>query len=353
MGAVLQTISDKFWDEDLWLPQNMTWKDLEPGFRDQVWYSNPKHLYLSVPCAFLILTLRYFAERFCLSAIGARVGIRKRKTKAFPNFLLEKTYSICQEMSYVEILGLAKQLDWTERRVERWLRVRNGQSKPSRLKKFCESSWLFCFYLSIFSFGLDAFWNKPWLWDINQCWFEYPRHNIDDEIWWFYIISTSFYLSLFISQFFDVKRKDFWQMFTHHVTTIALLTFCWVLNLHRIGILILLLHICADIFLDAAKVARYAGYQKLCDCIFAMFTVVWIVTRLCIYPFWIIRSTLTMPLTAGPPFPAYFVLNGCLIVLLMLHVFWTYLILKILANCLKAGQTGGDIRSSSSGDSED
>lgn len=34
--------------------------------------------------------------------------------------------------------------------------------------------------------------------------------------------------------------------------------------------------------------AKYANYQKVCDCIFVMFTILWIVTRTGVYPFWII-----------------------------------------------------------------
>jgi len=34
--------------------------------------------------------------------------------------------------------------------------------------------------------------------------------------------------------------------------------------------------------------AKYANYQKVCDCIFAVFTILWIVTRIGVYPFWII-----------------------------------------------------------------
>lgn len=40
-----------------------------------------------------------------------------------------------------KILALAKQLDWSERQVERWLRLRRSQDKPSTLTKFCEN-WL-------------------------------------------------------------------------------------------------------------------------------------------------------------------------------------------------------------------
>lgn len=40
---------------------------------------------------------------------------------------------------YFKILALAKQLDWSERQVERWLRLRRTQDKPSTLTKFCEN----------------------------------------------------------------------------------------------------------------------------------------------------------------------------------------------------------------------
>jgi len=35
--------------------------------------------------------------------------------------------------------------------------------------------------------------------------------------------------------------------------------------------------------------AKYANYQKACDCIFAIFTILWIGTRMGVYPFWIIH----------------------------------------------------------------
>lgn len=34
--------------------------------------------------------------------------------------------------------------------------------------------------------------------------------------------------------------------------------------------------------------AKYANYQKLCDCIFVIFTILWIITRIGLFPFWII-----------------------------------------------------------------
>lgn len=54
-----------------------------------------------------------------------------------------------------------------------------------------------------------------------------------------------------------------------------------------------------------------------------------------------------------PMFPGYYIFNSLLLVLLVLHVFWTYLILRIVYNSLIAGQMDGDIRSSSDDFSED
>lgn len=36
----------------------------------------------------------------------------------------------------------------------------------------------------------------------------------------------------------------------------------------------------------AAKLANYAKYQRLCDGLFVLFSVMFFLTRLVIYPFW-------------------------------------------------------------------
>ena len=63
--------------------------------------------------------------------------------------------------------------------------------------------------------------------------YRYPHHDIETSIWWYYMVELTFYWSLSISQWFDVKRKDFTEMFIHHCTTIALLSFSWTCNLTR------------------------------------------------------------------------------------------------------------------------
>lgn len=112
--------------------------------------------------------------------------------------------------------------------------------------------WRWLYYSFMFVYGLMCLWDKPWLWDIRHCWFHYPRHPVPQGVWWYYMVELSFYWSLAISQFFDVKRKDFWEMFIHHAITILLMSMSWTCNLTRVGTLVLVIHDCADILLEVS-----------------------------------------------------------------------------------------------------
>ena len=82
-----------------------------------------------------------------------------------------------------------------------------------------------------------------------------------------------------------------------------------------------MIHDCADIFLETAKLFKYAGYRKFSEIYFGGFAVAWIVTRLCIFPTWIIYSAAVEAPTLVEFFPAYYVFNGLLALLLVIKLF--------------------------------
>lgn len=345
---IFRAVSDTFWSTKVWLPPNITWEDIRPGVREDVNHADYRHLIYPIPIAAVILLLRNVVERFWIAPVGKAIGIKSTGPKPpKPNAVLEAAYNVNSRLNHKTIVRMMKQVDMTERQIEYWWRRRRAQDKPTTLVKFCETSWRCIYYTYSFIFGSIVMWEKPWLWDIKQCWYGYPHQSVTNDIWWYYMISMAFYWSLTASQFYDVKRKDFWQMFAHHMITILLMALSWVCNLHRVGSLVLLVHDCADIFLESAKLTKYAQYQKVCDTIFAIFTVVWIVTRLILYPRIIYSSSVEAPQIL-PMFPAYYIFNTLLILLLVLHVCWTYLIVQIAVKAIKSGQMEGDVRSSSS-----
>ncbi|XP_065333162.1 ceramide synthase 6 [Cloeon dipterum] len=347
---VLRAISDRFWSRHVWLPPNSTWEDVSKN--DVIQHTISTDLIYPIPMALMVLVIRLVCERVMFAPLGVALGLKNVKSKrAPPNAVLEKAYAkIKGPHTHKLIQGLSKQLDISERQIERWLRLRRSQDRPTTLTKFCESSWR-CFYYAIsFTYGIYVLHDKVWFKDINHCWYNYPHQHLTNDLWWYYMTNMAFYWSLTFSQFFDVKRKDFWQMFVHHIATLLLMSFSWVCNLYRIGSLVIIVHDIADIFLDGAKAAKYANYQRICDCIFALFTCVWIVSRLIVYPFWIIKATSIEAPTVVEMFPAYYIFNSLLLLLLVLHIGWTYLILRIVQNSIMAGKMDGDVRSSSSDD---
>jgi len=345
--GILTTISETFWSTRVWLQPNVTWADIAPGSRPDVQHADYHDLVWPIPIALVILVLRHILETYWFSPVGKSLGIKSSRPKpAAENAVLDAAYNQSSRLNHKAVVALAKQTDLSERQVERWWRRRRAQDKPTILVKFCENSFRCAYYTYSFVFGLIVLWDKPWLWDIKNCWYDYPHQSVANDIWWYYMISMAFYWSLMASQFFDVRRKDFWQMFTHHIITLLLFSFSWVCNLHRVGSLVLIVHDCADIFLEAAKLTKYAQYQKVCDAIFAVFVVMWVITRLVMYPR-IIYSTSVEASTILPMFPAYYIFNSLLLLLLLLHIGWTYLIFQIVKNALRAGQMEGDVRSSS------
>ena len=261
-----------------------------------------------------------------------------------------KNSSIEQE----EIYRLSQQLQMTERRIERWLRQRALIGKPSQLDKFAETGWRWTYYTSILIWGITTLWTKTWLWNITDCWYNYPYHYVDSDVWWWYMAELSFYWGLLITQFIDVKRKDFWVMFVHHAATIILMSFSWTCNFFKVGTLVLLIHDIADIFLESAKLCKYGGAQKASEGFFGSFAVSWFVTRLGIFPTWIMYSVTVEAPQLVQYFPAYFIFNGLLSLLLLLNIMWAYYIIQaVYIALIGKSSIAKDTRSDTSDNNED
>ncbi|XP_032807537.1 ceramide synthase 6-like isoform X1 [Petromyzon marinus] len=329
-----------FWNERFWLPHNVTWADMRNP--DGVTFPQAEDLYMAFPLALGIFVVRIIFERCiarpCANALKIQAaGPRKAQSNA----ILEKVFtSITKNPGDKHLDGLAKQLDWDVRTIQRWFRRRRNQEKPSPLAKFCESMWRFMFYLYVFVYGLRLLSQSNWVWDSRQCWYNHPYQPLPSDIQYYYIVELAFYWSLMFSQFTDIKRKDFFMMFMHHLITVSLISFSYIVNMVRMGSVILCMHDAADFLLEAAKMANYARYQKLCDLLFILFALVFFVTRLGLFPFWPVRSTMFESWEIVGPYPSWWVFVGLLVLLQCLHVIWSYLILRIACKLLRKGKSG-------------
>ncbi|XP_010869851.1 ceramide synthase 4a [Esox lucius] len=341
------------WKEDYWLPPGVTWKDIEMGEGER--YPLPRDLFYTLPLALGFIVLRYVFERVIAIPLSRQLGVTDRvRVRVLPVQKLETFYKQNkQQPSQSEVLGLGKQCGLSRRQIETWFRHRRNQDRPSNTKKFCEASWRFVFYLIAFVAALASLIDTPWFWDHRECWRGYPKQPVAEAHFWYYITEMGFYWSLLLCVSVDVKRKDFKEQIIHHIATIFLIGLSYCANYVRIGTLVMLVHDSSDFLLESAKMFNYAGWRKTCDTLFVIFALVFLLTRLVVFPGRIVHSTLVVSMDFFQPFFGYYFFNALLLVLQALHIFWAWLILRMVFKFVFLGKVEKDERSDEESEPEE
>ncbi|KAL2098152.1 hypothetical protein ACEWY4_007359 [Coilia grayii] len=334
------------WRQEYWLPPGISWEDMRK--MEKAHCPLPRDLFLSLPIAFTFIAIRFIFERYVAVPLSRYLGVRdRRRVPVVFSPKLEGFYiqHYPREPSQSEMNTLVKHSGLTRRQVEVWFRHRRNLDRPSNTTKFCEACWRFVFYMMSFSFGVLSLIDKPWFWDQRECWKGYPQQPVDQLHFWYYLIELGFYWSLLLCVSVDVKRKDFKEQIVHHIATIFLLSFSYCSNYIRVGTLVMLVHDSSDFLLESAKMFNYAGWKTTCDSLFVIFAVVFLVTRLVVFPSKIIHTTLFLSMEVFQPFMGYYFFNALLLILQALHMFWAWLILRMVYKFLFLGKLEKDERS--------
>ncbi|XP_076009606.1 ceramide synthase 4a isoform X2 [Genypterus blacodes] len=343
----MTAILDKWlWREEFWLPPGVTWKDIEVK-EHEGHYPLPRDLFYTLPMVVAFIALRYVFERIIAVPLSRVLGVRERVLiRAPPVPKLEAFYKHNNpQPSQGEVVSLSKQCGLSQRKIQAWFRHRRNQDRPSNTKKFCEAAWRFLFYFVAFTTGLSSLINTPWFWNHRECWTDYPKQPVAQLHYWYYIMELSFYMSLLLCVSVDVKRKDFKEQVIHHIAAITLIGFSYCANYVRVGTLVMLVHDSSDIILEFAKMLHYGDWTKTCDILFVVFTLVFLITRLVVFPGSVVYTTLVVFLDFFPPFFGYYFFNALLLVLQGLHIFWAYLILRMVYKFVFMGKLERDERS--------
>ena len=166
-----------------------------------------------------------------------------------------------------------------------------------------------------------------------------------------YLVELSWYLCGMFRLFVEPRKKDFKQMLVHHASTIGLIGFSYSLHQLRIGVVIYTLHNLADPLLQAAKLFKFCGSEFGATALFVPFAIAFFISRLILYP--MLRY---YTIFYGPGYQRKELYKqeafsmGLLLLLIPIHAYWFYLIVKIVIKSISKGQTD-DNRSDS--DSED
>lgn len=125
------------------------------------------------------------------------------------------------------------------------------------------------------------------------------------------------------------------SVWTHleHVITLVSCSFL------RVGAVIMTLHDVCDVFLEASKLAKYAGHDGLATAMFVAFTVAWAGLRLAFFPLVVLHSTrVTIVEVIGFRPPCLSAFNTMLLCLVGMHCYWFILILLVARRRLTEGE---------------
>jgi len=198
--------------------------------------------------------------------------------------------------------------------------------------KFAESSWKVVYYTVswtscvILATRLDVFPNT------KNCWENWPSIPVDSALKVWYMFQLGFYCHSFYAHFvYEVKRSDFWPLLFHHAVSIWLTYFAYAAGFHRIGVVVVGCHDINDISFELGKTFVYKHNNFAVNICFVFTMVSWVITRLIILPFVVIRSTAIESLEYIPRdlFPFYWGFNFCFCLLVFLHAYWFGLMLRM------------------------
>ena len=229
-------------------------------------------------------------------------------------------------------------------------RVLPKKNRAKTIPKFVLSATEAYMYSFFFYASLRVLYTQPWIWP-SRMWWEGKQNStshlmVTPSVKFMYQLYGGRYVSNLVHVLIEPRKKDFVEMVLHHATTALLCPLSYSYGYVRVGAAVMLLLDPADPPLHIAKLCRYmAGgnnssrWQTICDHMFNLFGVTFVVTRNVMYPYIVWSAWVEAKRyidNRGDPtaiFGVYlldeFIAILLLTVLLFLQYFWLYLIIKV------------------------
>jgi len=115
-----------------------------------------------------------------------------------------------------------------------------GLKKTKTKVRFAEQAWLLLYYSVFWSLGMvsvvlvldtvmgtdDAqyimYHSKYWF-NFLELWTDWPTRLMTGTLKWYYLVQYAFWIQQIFVVNIEERRKDHWQMFTHHIVTCMLI----------------------------------------------------------------------------------------------------------------------------------
>jgi len=241
-------------------------------------------------------------------------------------------YMIPYADDVIMLISFALFLTWARITLQEYFVKVARQQHIKEAAKFSESSWKGIYYTSAFVWGMTLLYNCDFFPEVHTCWIDLRIHDeIPFRYRLYYLWQLGFYFhSVYAHYVLEVRRTDFYPLLFHHFATIFLMCYSYITGFYKMGALILIFHDPCDAFFEWGKTLLYKGYTKTTNIMFVFMMATWVLTRLYIFPKWLVHSAVYDSLEIIGPFPYYIVVIPALLFLQVLHFYWFGLMVRML-----------------------
>lgn len=155
----------------------------------------------------------------------------------------------------------------------KWLRL-----KGTKQDRFVDQGYAVFYWGSATLIGLRVMGSQPtWWYNTSEFWKGYPHWRMEPITKAYYLLQFSYWLQqmLVITLKIEKPRSDFAELVMHHLVTLWLVGWSYLLNLTMIGTAIFVSMDISDTFLGLSKCINYTKYTHTSEFSFAIFLCVW------------------------------------------------------------------------------
>ncbi|KAI1179168.1 longevity-assurance protein [Nemania sp. FL0916] len=153
-----------------------------------------------------------------------------------------------------------------------------GLSHKKRTR-FAEQGWMFMYNAVFWSLGMRIYIKSPYFLNLEQLWTDWPQREIEGLTKAYMLAQLAYWMQQLLVVHLEARRDDYQQMIAHHFATIALVASAYAYHHVRVSNLIFVLMDIIELIFPLAKCLKYLGFTTICDVIFGIFMVTWLVTR--------------------------------------------------------------------------
>nr|GAT59919.1 predicted protein [Mycena chlorophos] len=242
-----------------------------------------------------------------------------------------------------------------------------GIRKQGKLDRLGEQGYAVVYFLLSGLWGVRIMSQLPtWWYDTKYFWIGYPHWDMTPELKRYYLMQMAYWCQQFIvlALRLEKPRKDYNELIAHHLVTLWLVGWSYLINLTLIGNAVYLSMDLPDAFLAFSKVLNYLHFERAKVFSFLTFTGVWSYFRhylnfVILWSVWyeydLIPETSKRWFTPEGVWLVWwmkFQVFVPLVLLQLLNLFWFYLIMRILIRTVVARETE-DVRSDDEDDEDE